>query len=285
MMWLAHLAVVCHLLLTTFGAAILLPLTENSSGTLPSVLSRQEPMISDVTSSGNYQIINCNTGKPQAEAEFLQQLLPLVRKQILRLLLDANRGTRSQHGFRAFFKSNKAIKIVRRVFEGIADGKPIPLTAERAQLIGSNTATPRLICVREAGGDPSLSYLMEGCRRQEGAAIYVMDGREVIHICPLFWHLPAGHTKEKCPTVVDNKLTPDDPTLVATMYGALVHELVHLYNPATRSTAVEGAEEVYDVQKAVDLDAKASLKNANNYALYAAGKQAAFVPHVKYRMS
>lgn len=51
----------------------------------------------------------------------------------------------------------------------------------------------------------------------------------------------------------------------------MIHELVHLYAPAL--TAIDHVTvETYDVQKAVNLNAAASLRNANNYALYAAGK-------------
>lgn len=66
-------------------------------------------------------------------------------------------------------------------------------------------------------------------------------------------------------------MVPDDTTMVANMYAAVMHELVHIYHPVTAAEEGEAFREVYDVQKAIDLSAKESLLNANNYALYAAG--------------
>lgn len=57
---------------------------------------------------------------------------------------------------------------------------------------------------------------------------------------------------------------------MTSQFGALIHELVHLYSPFEE----EDLDEVYRIQDLVDLNATASLKNAQNYAAYAASVQA-----------
>ena len=52
--------------------------------------------------------------------------------------------------------------------------------------------------------------------------------------------------------------------------ATLVHELVHLYSPFEE----DGFVERYRIQDIVDLNATDSLKNAQNYAAYAAAVEA-----------
>ena len=49
-------------------------------------------------------------------------------------------------------------------------------------------------------------------------------------------------------------------------FATLVHELVHLYSPFEE----DGFGERYRIQDLVELDAEDSLRNAGNYAAYAA---------------
>ena len=202
----------------------------------------------------------------------LQQLLPLIWQQLQKILLDAQSGTRSRHGFRAFFKTNKAIKPVRRIFEDIANNKAVTVSADRAARLGTATATPRFACLKQ--GDAATAHLLEECRRRPTVPLWTWGATEIIMVCPGFFSLPAALTVESCPKVVGNKLTPDDDTLVASMFGTIIHELVHIYHPVTANfrEGIGDVEEVYDVQKAVELSAQKSLKNANNFALYAAGE-------------
>lgn len=69
-----------------------------------------------------------------------------------------------------------------------------------------------------------------------------------------------------CPTVSSNNaLVPGSKELTSNQDDALVHALVHLYGPGLTSMA-SGSNKVNTVQGAVNLNAKASLANANNYA-------------------
>ena len=103
------------------------------------------------------------------------------------------------------------------------------------------------------------------CTKDIPAAAVVNSN--TIYICPNFWEVRIFPTKDTCPPLVNNQLPATFPSLVDTQYGIVVHELAHLYSPGTRG---QGGE-VYDAQGAVELDAAASLRNANNFALYACG--------------
>lgn len=89
-------------------------------------------------------------------------------------------------------------------------------------------------------------------------------------ICPSFWTLPAGLTAASCPTVVANEARPNDEALIRSMYGTVVNMLAHVYVPESLDYGNSVVEEVIDVQDAIELNATASLVNANSYALYAA---------------
>lgn len=51
-------------------------------------------------------------------------------------------------------------------------------------------------------------------------------------------------------------------------FGTLVHELAHLYNPLNMAPP-HLDEEKRRIQDVVDLDAEGSVRNAQNYAMYA----------------
>ena len=89
-------------------------------------------------------------------------------------------------------------------------------------------------------------------------------------ICPSFWDMPAGLTAASCPAVVNNRATPNDESLIRSMYGVVLHTLVNVYVPASLDYGNSVVREVINVQEAIELNATQSLVNANNYALYAA---------------
>ncbi|KAM0802040.1 hypothetical protein BDR22DRAFT_846297 [Usnea florida] len=93
---------------------------------------------------------------------------------------------------------------------------------------------------------------------------------EIIFICPSFWTLPPALGASGCPAVVDNRATPNDEALIRSMLGVVLHTLVNVYVPASLNYGNSPAQEVVNVQDAIELNTTQSLVNANNYALYAA---------------
>lgn len=221
----------------------------------------------DITSSGSYNIIFCDAHgakTPHNKAHILQALFPLFKSQLEQLLLDVQVGTRSRFGYEALFKTRRNKKIVKSVFQKIPDGAPVKLGTERAQRLGVPTAQPMFVCLNE--GIQRTAKLLADCVA-DGVLLHTFEGWETIFICPRFWHLPFGFQPYQCPKVdSNNKLSGTD--LSQSMYSAIIHELVHMYY---QKTAV-ALNETYETQGCVDLDAKTSTLNAENYATYASGE-------------
>ena len=70
--------------------------------------------------------------------------------------------------------------------------------------------------------------------------------------------------------MVANEARPNDEALIRSMYGTVVNMLAHVYVPESLDYGNSVVEEVIDVQDAIELNATASLVNANSFALYAA---------------
>jgi len=222
----------------------------------------------DITSSGKYNMIFCNAdGHGDTKARALKALLPMFEAQLDQLLLDAQLGTRSIHGYEALFKSRRNKKIVNSVFQKIRNADVVPLSAKRgAHLGGGTSAAPMFVCIEP--GDERTAELLAHCN--VGAApgrskTLFTIGEEAIFICPVFWNLPAGLHPYQCPTVVNNKITGSDE-LAASMYATILHEMVHLYYAKTNLR-----DETYNLPDCIDLGSKASTLNAQNFAYYASG--------------
>lgn len=210
----------------------------------------------DYVSSGNYQILFCGAGSPDSKASQLQGIIPNTLHRIQALLADVKLGTRSTHGFAAFFKTNDNIPTVQKVFQTMLD----------APKVGLDQTKPIFACT-DPNNDLTKS-VDANCLKWQNVPLVSWPQYGVIFICPYFWTRFPLPFHSDCPTVLNNVLVPDSAILSVNQYAAMIQQLVHLYVPGVRSTA----DEVSQVQEAVNLDAKASLGNANNYALYAAGK-------------
>lgn len=142
-------------------------------------------------------------------------------------------------------------------------------------------------------GDGFTAHLYAECVARNTGARYAplmtWGATELIMVCPSFWTLPAGLTRASCPAVVDNAAAPNDEALLRSMYGTVVNMLTHVYLPETLDYGNSVVEEVSNVQDAIELSATRSLRNANNYALYAACKWLLSFPgilgHVAYSVS
>ena len=220
----------------------------------------------DLVRSGNYQILFCGAGTSNSKASQLQASLPNVLNNLKAVLADVKLGTKSTHGFAAFFKSDDSIPTVQKVFQTIIDGAAVGI--DKTYPIIACTG-PSVDLTRKAHAD---------CLQSETNPFTPWPQYGVIFICPHFWDMLTIPFHSACPTVSSNNaLVPGSEELTSNQDDALVHALVHLYGPGLTSMASE-SNEVDDVQGAVNLNAKASLANANNYALYAAGKSSSQRP-------
>jgi len=241
--------------------------------------------------SGKYQIIKCNAGQPDSMASKLQAILPEIWSNLQDIATDAAKGTSSSHGYSAFFKTGDNIQLVQAVYQNMAAGEPVSVaahsTSQGRNINPLNLAWPGLVCIQP--GDPATveHYLACTTGPLAGHMTAGLAG-QFIMLCPSFWLLPDEPNISNCPRVRRNTLTPNDDSLVLNRQTQLVHELAHLYGVGGGGESRglnwrEGEHEPYLLQDVVHLSPKDSLKNAQNFAFYYAGKSFFPLTTMKYQ--
>ncbi|CAF9929580.1 MAG: hypothetical protein ALECFALPRED_004408 [Alectoria fallacina] len=151
----------------------------------------------DATTSGKYQILLCGAGQANSKATKLQALPPpfSLAESPKGQSRTQKKGTASHHGFTAFFKSDANRAAVTTVFQKMAAGDPVPVSADRAMRLGSLTACPSFACLEQ--GDSFTAHLYAECLARNTATRYAplltWGATELIMICPLFLD-PAGRS-------------------------------------------------------------------------------------------
>lgn len=210
------------------------------------------------TNSGNYHIRYCGRG-PGSKAAQLQTLLPQFWSNLQLAVTDVKRGTASK-AYRAYFKSQGNAAYVESIFQKMADGAPVQISVSGAPSKSLRPLWPSILCLDP--GIPGVETLQAVCDGTATAAI--VPHREIVLLCPPFWEtLKKVPLRSDCPKVRRNKFVPDDYRVMYNQYGTFVHEFTHAY---TRNW---DTKEFYNPMDAVKLSAEASLRNPNNYALYA----------------
>jgi len=230
--------------------------------------------------SGKYQIENCNAGQANSMASKLQAILPDIWSNLQDTIKDAAKGISSSHGYSAFFKTSDNIQLVQAVYQNMAAGKPVSLAADSTSqgrnINPLNLARPTILCIQP--DDPATAELYLTCTTAPLAGhIAAGVAGQFIMLCPHFWSMPDEPDISDCPRVRRNTLTPNDLSLVSNRQALLVHEFAHLYGVRGGGGSHglnwrEGEYEPYLLQEVVDLNAKNSLDNAQNFAFYYAGK-------------
>jgi len=221
----------------------------------------------DTISSGNYLIHLCNSGEPDSHASYLQQLLPQIYTHLQAVIADSHLGTASQHGYGPLFKTNDSIEEVVGVYQHMAAGTDIMIPAIPSRRTpGLLTARPTLVCVNDS---PSLAALYHLCVYDHpDEPMLHWEDSNLIALCPNFWaHKEMTVPRSDCPRLRGGSLSPNNMALALNQQAMIVHELARMYQNTTN-----WPDEVMNIQDAVNLNATASLRNANNYASYYAGQ-------------
>ncbi|KAL8709725.1 MAG: hypothetical protein Q9220_005511 [cf. Caloplaca sp. 1 TL-2023] len=209
--------------------------------------------------SGNYWISYCGTG-PGSKADQLLRLLPTFADDLRQVIADVDMGIRSK-AYRAFFKTDQNAAAVRQVFQSMLDGAKVTLPPEADETVPAPT-DPVIMCL-----DPSMPYyprFQQICANPPAAMI---GETSTAIFCPKFWDdMGDGPLFFQCPIVSVNQFYPNDQLVMYNKFGAFVHEFAHAY------LGIWDPDEVYNVQDAVDLDAEASRRNPQSYALYASSR-------------
>ena len=213
----------------------------------------------DTVHSGPYSIINCGD-----KARIVSANLKNARRVAEKARASSAYGVKSPYGFKALFKSDHSRKVVADVYTDIAQGTRYPPWRS-----DNATQAPSLFCVNDH--DPRLpANLRFNCAISE--AFILATHPSVIFLCQFWWDLPAKPTA--CPRRVlfgsTIHFSSNGSELVSYRAGSLIHELAHLYiYPSQRLGTIW--QEVYRLDECIALNQARSLKNAENYALFASG--------------
>ena len=227
----------------------------------------------DATTAGPFHILYCDAPySGGTQASYLRAFLPAFQSTVQNLLQDLAQGTASQHGYSAFFKSNAALNTTTQIYQDMANGKEVlggPWDSQSQSFTEPPEWSPPLIVCANPGEDATEDgqEMCDAPGSTTNVAV-VPKNQGTVYLCPNFFRLPRVARRAACPVVdpVSNQFVGDGFNLAFSQYGVLVHEMYHLYNTENTLTS-----EIYDIQGAVDLTEEASVMNAQNYALYAAG--------------
>lgn len=209
--------------------------------------------------SGHYAIRYCGSG-PGSKAAKLQALLPVFWNYLQHVLTDMQQGTGSK-AYRAFFKSQGNAARVENIFRRMANGDNILIPGNGPIL--TRLLRPSILCLDHS--IPNYEGLKAVCDLGFPPAT-IVPNRELVVLCPGFWELDEEPYYSECPRVRRNRFSPNDHRVMYNMFGTFVHEFAHAY------LGNWDTNETYKVMDAAELSAEISLKNANNYALYAASE-------------
>ena len=224
--------------------------------------------------SNGYDLYDCGdprniTSKANKMLFFLGEMKPQLKK----LIADAQQGTRSQHGFAAFFKSDHNIGKVVRTFEPLVEAYPIIVDEERvSRTVGhSRTPQPVLMCINE--GDNQTATTMKACMTGSlTTPLIISPGKEVMAICPDFFNIrPYPKGAPACPKLEGGRFKHSDVLLMGGLYAYVVYALVTMYNRSLYESYY-GSAHLRGMQYAVDLGVRDSVLNAASYGFYAGGK-------------
>lgn len=216
-------------------------------------------------------IEGCGDFRPTVEHlidEALAALPPAIR--------DADQhGTRSLYGFKAMFKIDETVPLVKAMLRSVGALAALP----NLQPFPHTLQKPRFACAtRESIHQyPFLEHdPLVYCKLGQVAAMYI-GGSSYIFLCPVFWSLPA-YPKEpaltgRCPSVRNN-LFVAYPGYEVYHYQSyvIIHELVHFYLQYESLSGLTFPLEQYHINGCVGLTPVTSLFNPLNMQTYVASK-------------
>ena len=210
----------------------------------------------DVTTSGNYLIINCDFGEEGSRAAMLLEMLPTFNRYLENVNYNVQEG-RSSGAYAALFKADANKDKVKQVFQKISSG------------ISINGNRPTLACLKDT--DRSNAPLIEACGLDPNIIAHAVDSH-FIALCEAFWQFPEKSVARDCPTVNNNKFPQFNARLMISRFALFVRAAATLYLSAMLDAP---ASQKIEIQGCVDLSAEESLGNPSNYGFYASGEWAA----------
>ncbi|KAI4192859.1 MAG: hypothetical protein LQ346_004125 [Caloplaca aetnensis] len=224
-------------------------------------------------SYNGWMISGCGEGKVVTPK--LNEILIFLfdmKSHLEAVVADVKLGTRSSHGFPAFFKTSTNIRTVMNKYRQLLDVNPVIVDADRARELGTRTPQPTFHCLKK--DDPESADMMAQCQSVPShyPAIWVL-GSESIWLCPKFFTTVSyPPPKQHCPTLGANgKFKPGDGSLMGSNFAYMVFSMVLMYNRDIYESLTKYNRRA-DMQSAVELSARQSVLHAANYGFYAGGE-------------
>ncbi|KAL8941965.1 MAG: hypothetical protein Q9216_001946 [Gyalolechia sp. 2 TL-2023] len=199
--------------------------------------------------------------------------LDLGKEPLEAALSAAQKGVSSPHGFRAWFKSNAAIRPVTAMLKNIQTMKPIRnLRPNRFRL-----SQPEFICVKPDTKQrfPSVGrYDPYKICIDKGGYAHTARGLKFVFLCDKFFTLklaPVGPPAKFCPRVIDNAFEKAKGDLLA-MYQkyVLIHEMAHFYLSYASLGWDTKPKELYGLNQCANMTAENSLRSPMNWHFFVA---------------
>ena len=216
---------------------------------------------------------SCNlVGGLKSKAVILEGAILSMRYGIQsKVLVDAQQGTASRHGYTALFKTDDSKEQVISVYRKILAGGAFYHKCQVAPYMNVTFSCPNVHQY-----DPS-----NACAKSPSIRAALRSDRAWnLRICPSWFERPKKATAKFCPSLKNNIMT--ETHLADTQVGILTHELSHVYGAVPSPTKpctdlmdqdnVVVANETYGMQQCAELPADQQLHNAQNLALYASGR-------------
>ncbi|KAL8920962.1 MAG: hypothetical protein Q9208_005988 [Pyrenodesmia sp. 3 TL-2023] len=225
----------------------------------------------DVTSNGNYLIKRCGKGIPGGKAEQLVSLLQEIAADLPSIITEAEDGTKSIHGFKAFFTSDSSIPPVTHYYSNITSSAPVLIAGVQPEPV-------TFICLEY--GDPFTAWVYRVLTKIHGHVAGLSSAKtEAIYLPPLFFQLPRVPRPQQCPVFGAGAyfrgrdaavILHGDQELGSTQWGTIIHELVDKYLDFHGRQS--HFRETYRLEECIRLPAFQQVINAENYSLFASCK-------------
>ena len=213
-----------------------------------------------------YWFVGCKAGLSNSAAAQLATLVTQIRLNIKLVIREVQKGTASEFGYEAFFKSNSSIPRVLQMFDKIANGDQVkaPTSYGRSSWLKPKKGPPIIGCVSTRYNGLFNDDAFRHCGNPPGYAYYI-DGSAWVYLCPRFWNATTYPLEKNCPHFYENgTMGPHGTVLHMNQEAIFVHELVHLYMPALAKRRTER----YTVESAMGLSAEEAVDNASNYGYF-----------------
>ena len=212
----------------------------------------------------NWRITNCSPQQTQGVITAVDQISGRMPDVLKEAALGSDSDT-----YKIFFKLSSRSATIQRVFQQIGKGDQVICDNEVGEKVYK---TPEFVCVQP--NDWTAYYWLRCGERNAGGTSF--KGQPYVVLCPNFWSkgYPGVSATEQptCPVADDEGHLPNDSKMVQVKAATVLHELWHLYTGHNQRSP-----ELYGLRDCSGLLVADAIRNANNFAFFAASESNALI--------